>query len=135
MMQNWTILEGMRLRYSGLIFCGQVFYYMSKMGTDPSVCCYQYPTREESGHLIMYGQPQLSVLQNPHTGLTACCSLLHQISPYHTYRKPHLPTNQVLHLGMLIMHIFCVVVSPFCSFSCSKLRKESAVEQRVVFFA
>lgn len=64
---------------------------------------------------------------------TAYCSLLHQISPCHTSRKPHLPTNQVLHLGMLIMHIFCVVISPFCSFSCLKLRKESAMEQREWF--
>lgn len=81
----------------------------------------------------MYGQSQMSVPQNPHTGLTARCSPLHQISPGHTYRKLHVPIYQVFHLGMLIMHIFCAVISPFCSFSCSKLGKGNVLDQRELF--
>lgn len=130
--------------YSSLIFCGQVFYYNQKIGTDPEYASCWYPTREKGGHLIMYGRSQTAVLQmvqmfeiahtwlndHPHAGLTACCSSLHQISPGHTYWKFHVPINQTFHLGMLIMHTLHAVISPFSSLSFSKLGKRSALDQR-----
>ena len=75
------------------------------------------------------GNPKC-LLQNPHAGLTALGSPLHQISPGHTHRKLRVLINQVFPLWMLI---FCDFISPFCSFSCSEPGKENALGQREWF--